>query len=100
MSESIIWPGGEPMKRAEANRRNALLSTGPWPPAGKAAASRNAVRHGLTSPLPVVGGLERAEDWESHHAGMLASLTPVGALEEALADRVTLCAWRLRRVAQ
>src|SRR5260370_31161542 len=81
-----------------ANKRNATKSSGPRTPAGKTRASKNALRHGLRSELPVVPG-ERAEDWEEHQIGILRSLAPVGALEEALAQRVALCLWRLGRVA-
>lgn len=38
--------------RLAANRRNAARSTGPRTAAGKAASSRNARRHDLTSPPP------------------------------------------------
>src|SRR5262249_61413225 len=41
---------------------------------------------------------EKARDWEEHQAGILRSLTPLGALEEALAIRVALCLWRQQRV--
>ena len=87
-------------RQTEANRGNALASTGPKTAEGKATSSRNALRHGLACALPVLPGLERPEDWQAHHAGILASLAPVGALEEALAERVALCSWRLRRVAR
>jgi hypothetical protein len=36
-------------KKAQANRQNALKSTGPKTPEGKAAIHLNAVRHGLSS---------------------------------------------------
>jgi hypothetical protein len=89
---------GSSPARIEANRRNALRSTGPITPGGKARSSRNALRHGVYSALPVVPGLEWNEDWETHRAGILKSLAPEGTLEEALAERVALCFWRLNRV--
>ena len=84
--------------KIEANRRNALRSTGPITPLGKARSSKNALRHGVYSVLPVVPGLEWREDWDTHRAGILKSLAPEGTLEEALAERVALCLWRLNRV--
>jgi hypothetical protein len=87
-------------KKAAANRRNALQSTGPRTPEGKALTSKNATRHGVLSALAVVPGLEKAADWEAHHAGVLASLAPAGPLEKLLAERVALGAWRLLRVAR
>jgi hypothetical protein len=36
-------------KQIEANRRNALASTGPRTQEGKAIVARNAVKHGLTA---------------------------------------------------
>src|SRR5262249_8823047 len=81
-----------------ANRQNALVSTGPRSPAGKARSAKNALRHGLRSELAVLPG-ERPEDWEAHLAGIVQSLAPAGVLETELAHRVALSLWRLRRVA-
>ena len=38
-------------KQIEANRRNARKSTGPRSASGKKRASRNALKHGLTTPI-------------------------------------------------
>jgi hypothetical protein len=86
-----------PMK-IDANRRNALRSTGPTTLRAKARSSKNALRHGVYSTLPVIPALEWREDWETHRDGIFKSLAPEGALEEALAERVALCFWRLNRV--
>ena len=40
-------------RKSAANRRNAQESTGPRTAAGKAAASLNALKHGLNTPVPV-----------------------------------------------
>jgi hypothetical protein len=86
--------------RAEANRRNAALSTGPRTPAGKAAVARNALKHGAYAALPVIPGVEREEDWQAHRDGILDSLAPVGLLETRLAERAAQLLWRLERVAR
>lgn len=86
--------------RKQANRKNALHSTGPKTPRGKAKSSRNAVKHGLCSLSPVVAPFEREDDWEAFRTGILESLSPVGQLETELAERVAFHSWRLRRIAR
>ena len=44
------------IKQIEANRANALRSTGPRTEAGKAASSGNALRHGFTARRVVIEG--------------------------------------------
>jgi hypothetical protein len=87
-------------RQAEANRRNALASTGPRTPNGKAAVARNAVKHGALSSFVVLPGVERVEDWQAHHDGIMRDLAPVGPLETRLAERAALLLWRLDRVAR
>jgi hypothetical protein len=41
-----------------------------------------ATRHGISSPKPVVPGLEKQEDWETHLEGIMENLSPVGHLED------------------
>jgi hypothetical protein len=71
---------------------------GPKTAKGKAASSRNAVRHGLRSGAPVIPGFESFDDWERHRSGIVASFEPEGAFETFLAGRIALLAWRLNRV--
>lgn len=82
-----------------ANRRNALLSTGPRTAAGKLAVARNPLKHGIFANLAVVPG-ECPAEREAHRAGVLESLDPVGLLEVDMAERAADLLWRLRRVAR
>jgi hypothetical protein len=71
---------------------------GPNTKGGKEIVRWNATRHGISSPAPVVPGLEKEEDWQEHKDGILENLSPVGHLEINLAERVALLSWRLHRV--
>ncbi len=80
----------------QANRSNAQKSTGPRTPEGKAAASQNAVKHGLLAEQVVIKGEDPAQ-FDLYRAGMLEELAPVGAVEAMLAERVVGLSWRLLR---
>jgi len=82
--------------QVRANRSNARKSTGPRTPEGKAAASQNAVKHGLLAEQVVIKGEDPAQ-FECYRDGMLAELAPVGVVEEMLAERAVSLSWRLRR---
>lgn len=83
-------------KKVIANRKNAKKSTGPKSEKGKAKAKMNALAHGMRASVLVIPG-EQADEWDTHRAGTVASLAPVGALETELAERVAILLWRLRR---
>lgn len=89
------WPQAARLHQIDGDRRR----TGPKSPQGKARVRLNAVRHGLCTTVPVLPGLERVREWETHRVGVLESLAPVGHLETVLAERVALLLWRLNRVA-
>lgn len=82
-----------------ANRRNAERSTGPKTEAGKAVAAQNSLRHGMRA-RQIVCFDEKQADFESFHSAFVAALDPADAAEEQLAERIVLCAWRLRRAAR
>lgn len=85
-------------KRSNANRRNALLSTGPKTEEGKARSAMNALKHGLRSSSLAVPYLENPEDWEAHRGLVLRDLSPVGYMETILSERVAALLWRMGRV--
>jgi hypothetical protein len=83
-------------RQIEANRRNALKSTGPQTDAGKQVARCNAVRHGLTAET-VIGALEEAEDYKAFEAAITADYDAQSAVERELVLRLASVLWRLRR---
>src|SRR5213596_3211876 len=76
-----------------------MTRRGPNTQHGKAASSRNAVKHGLTSDSPVIPGESLAE-WQRFLAGIVASYEPVGGLETEHATMIASLMWRRRRVAR
>jgi hypothetical protein len=83
-------------RQIDANRRNALRSTGPKTEVGKQASRRNAVRHGLTAET-VIGALEDAEDYKAFEAAITADYDAQSAVERELVLRLASVLWRLRR---
>ena len=83
-------------RQIEANRRNALKSTGPKTEAGKRTSRCNAVRHGLTAET-VLSALEDAEDYKAFEAAITADYDAQSAVERELVLRLASILWRLRR---
>jgi hypothetical protein len=81
----------------QANRLNALKSTGPRTEEGKRASRRNAVRHGLTAET-VIDGLEDSEDYRAFEAAIIADYDAETAVERELVLRLASLLWRLRRI--
>jgi hypothetical protein len=73
------------LRQIEANRVNALKSTGPKTEAGKQRSRRNALRHGFTADT-VIEPLEHAEEYRAFEDAIVAEYLPQ-----------TPVFWRLRR---
>jgi hypothetical protein len=80
----------------EANRRNALRSTGPKTDDGKRRSRTNAVRHGLTAET-VVGSLEDAEDSQAFEAAIISDYCAETSVARELVLRLASLLWRLSR---
>jgi hypothetical protein len=67
-------------KRVDANRRNAMKSTGPRTSAGKSRSRFNGLTHGLTAKVPVLPGEDPAE-FQARVAGLVKSYGPRNQVE-------------------
>jgi hypothetical protein len=79
-----------------ANRENAKKSTGPITDAGVLKASQNAIRHSLTSTLPLVKG-EQPEDARLVLEALHLEFQPLGANEEILVHKMAEHLWHQKR---
>jgi len=85
-------------KQIEANRQNALKSTGPKSDDGKARSRMNTLRHGLTAAQAVLPHEEEEDDYGKLREGMLESYAPSDAAELALIEELVNAYWRLLRL--
>lgn len=83
--------------RAAINRANALHSTGPRTPEGKARASRNALCHGLSSRTAVLPSEDR-DAYQRHCRAFFDEHRPATPTETQLTQELADTAWRLNRI--
>jgi hypothetical protein len=83
-------------RQIEANRRNALRSTGPNTEDGKRRSRRNALRHGLAAET-IVEIVEDIDDYKGFEAAVIADHDARTAVERELVLRLASLLWRLRR---
>jgi hypothetical protein len=84
-------------KQLEANRNNALLSSGPKTDEGRKRSRMNALRHGLTGQVTTMTDEDRAAH-DKFSKALIASFAPEGAMEIQLAQRIATDSWRLNRI--
>jgi hypothetical protein len=88
-------------RRIQANRKNALRSTGPKTAQGKRTVARNAIKHGLLAREVVITAGDGEENLEDFHAlveRLWEYYEPVGVVEELLVQTIATCWWRKARV--
>lgn len=81
----------------DANRRNAIHSTGPRSEAGKSTVSRNAESHGLSSATPVLASEDQTA-FNSLIENLLSEFQPHGEHESFLVQQMAEARWRLTRI--
>ena len=87
-------------RKVESNRQNALKSTGPKTPRGKAWSRGNALKHGLFAKDVSEALRFMGEDPKEFHElidALRQQYQPSGAVEELLVQRAAVCTWRMLR---
>ena len=82
--------------RVQANRENAKRSTGPKTPEGKAASSKNATTHGLSSTFRVLAH-EDAAAFAALNDELKAEFKPATTHQKFLVEQMAQNRWRLER---
>ena len=88
-------------RKIQANRRNALRSTGPKTERGKRTVARNAIKHGFLAREVVItagDGEESSEEFQDLVKQLCEDYEPVGVVEESLVQTIANCWWRKARV--
>ena len=84
-------------KQIEANRRNALKSTGPRTPEGKAVSCLNALRHGLRSRAVVLPD-ENREEYDQLCNDLETEWQPQSRTEQFYVEQMAVSQWKLTRM--
>ena len=96
LGSTLDQPSPPINRQLEANRRNALRSTGPRTADGKAVVRDNALKHGFLSRHLLIEG-ESPEDFQQLLDDLMAEYRPVGVVETGLVEQVAICLWRKAR---
>jgi len=102
-NETIVEPKGKSpvsIRKAEANRRNAMKSTGPKTASGKKTVSMNALKHGFFAEgllVPHADAKEDRAEYDALFAEVAEHYQPAGWHEKFLVEQIVSLCWRLRR---
>jgi hypothetical protein len=66
--------------------------------AGRRSQITHKLTHGIRGVSPVLLGVEREEDWQTHYEGIVRSLVPGDPYEASLIHKIAWQLWRLDRV--
>jgi hypothetical protein len=86
------------VRQIEANRKNALHSTGPTTPEGKQASRLNALKSGLRAKEMIIPGQEDPAELEAILRELYEEREPKGHTEHQLVEQIGLGEWKLRRL--
>jgi hypothetical protein len=83
--------------KSETARANGAKSHGPVTPEGRAASSRNSLRHGLSAKSVTIQG-ESEEEFQLFLDSYIEQFGPQGEVQMQLVETMAAARWRLRRL--
>lgn len=86
-------------KQVDANRQNALKSTGAKTKEGKKTVSKNRLKHGILSQRLILDG-ECTNEFQELVADLECYFKVSGRMEELLVERMAIALWRQKRLIQ
>src|SRR5208283_555478 len=93
-ANGLPGPRRTSVKQIEANRRNALNSTGPTTPESKQASRLNALKHGLRAKEVTIPGQEDPADFQAILRELSEDWQPEGHIETHLVGQIGLAELR------
>lgn len=88
-------------KQIEANKQNALVSTGATSEEGKAIVCKNAIKHGIFAKDLIItrgDGKENPEEFKAIFENLIDDFNPEGQMQYLLVEKIAIDFWRLRRL--
>src|SRR3989338_1486329 len=88
-------------KQTQANKQNALLSTGAQTEEGKVIVSKNAIKHGIFAKDLIINcgdGKENQKEYQELFSNLIEYFNPNGQMEYLLVEKITIDFWRFKRL--
>jgi hypothetical protein len=83
-------------QKLEANKLNALKSTGPKTPEGRAKSALNAIKHGLCAQTVIISS-ENSDEFRAFAKNLTTDFAPINQVERNMVKRIVSLSWRLER---
>jgi hypothetical protein len=83
-------------QKLEANKLNALKSTGPRTPEGRAKSALNAIKHGLCAQTVIISS-ENSDEFRAFAKNLTSDFAPLNQVERNMVKRIVSLSWRLER---
>ncbi len=83
-------------QKIQANKLNALKSTGPCTPEGRAKSALNAIKHGLCAQTVIISS-ENSDEFRVFAKNLTTDFAPINQVERNMVKRIVSLSWAYRQ---